>query len=397
MTTTEIATTPAEVAVREAPGSDLLIAPGQTMFSDVQVAALRQLGVEDVPEGDLRVFFHQCVRLGLDPFTRQIYLIGRDENKQDPRTKQWIKVKKYTIQTAIDGYRVVARRAAERAGVELSYEGDPMWCGPDGKWKPIWVGPNPPAAARIVVTRGGERFPGVAMYHEFVQMAGGKDNPRPNSMWSKMPAHMLMKCATAAALRSAFPHDLSGIYIDEEMPYQVIDSDGAPVQVKRRPGARLRAAVMPPAEPETVDEAPAEPAVEPPTREQFADMNRLFAALNVTDKDAKLKAAGEALGSEVTDPTTLTRAQMNAVVAHLEQQVTNAALIDPKGAQMKRMMVLLKEADIPEPQQHDFVAGLADLDSLESFKDLTVGQAHSVIAALLEITSQEDGGAVEKV
>lgn len=396
MTTTEIATTPTEVAVREAPGSDLLIAPGQTMFSPAQIASLRQIGVEDASEEDLRVFFHQCVRTGLDPFLRQIYLIGRDESKQDPRTKQWVKTKKYTIQTGVDGYRLVARRAAERAGVTLSYEA-PMWCGPDGKWKDVWVSPNPPAAARTVVLRDGERFPGVVMYAEFVQMTGPRDAQKPNAMWSRMPAAQLSKCSEVRALRMAFPHDLSGIYIDEEMPHQVIETDGEPVTVKRRPGSKLRAAVMPPAEPETVDAAPTEPAVEPPTREQFADMNRLFAALNVTDKDAKLKAAGEALGSEVTDPTTLTRAQMDAVVAHLEQQVANAALIDPKGAQMKRMMVLLKEADIPEPQQHDFVAGLADLDSLESFKDLTVGQAHSVIAALLEITSQEDGGAVEKV
>ena len=45
---------------------------------------------------DLAVFFHHCARTGLDPFARQIYLIGRGG--------------KQTIQTGVDGFRLVARR-----------------------------------------------------------------------------------------------------------------------------------------------------------------------------------------------------------------------------------------------------------------------------------------------
>jgi hypothetical protein len=33
--------------------------------------------VENAGNGDLAVFFHQAVRTGLDPFAKQIYMIGR--------------------------------------------------------------------------------------------------------------------------------------------------------------------------------------------------------------------------------------------------------------------------------------------------------------------------------
>ena len=88
--------------------SDLTITDKQDGFTDNQIAALQQMGVQDASQGDLAVFFHEVQRTGLDPFARQIYMIGR-------RTKvdgQW--VTKYTIQTGIDGFRLIARRAADR-------------------------------------------------------------------------------------------------------------------------------------------------------------------------------------------------------------------------------------------------------------------------------------------
>ncbi|MGH7291579.1 MAG: recombinase RecT, partial [Myxococcota bacterium] len=84
----------------------LVIADTQTEFSPAQVAALKQLGVDDAPRGDLDVFFHTAKRLGLDPFTRQIYLIGRKTKVGGYRGEPERWETKYTIQTSIDGYRV---------------------------------------------------------------------------------------------------------------------------------------------------------------------------------------------------------------------------------------------------------------------------------------------------
>jgi len=189
--------------------SELAIEPTQTRWSTQQVAALKQLGVDGAVEGDLSVFFHVCNRTGLDPFARQIYMIGR--NSQNPRTKQW--ETKYTIQTGIDGFRLIARRASDRARTTLGYE-DTVWCGDDGKWADVWLSPKPPRAAKLAVIRDGQRYPAVALMSEYI---GTDKQGNPTHMWQTKGALMLAKCAEALALRRAFPQDLSGLYTADEM------------------------------------------------------------------------------------------------------------------------------------------------------------------------------------
>lgn len=183
----------------KAPASDLAIADGQLFWTDKQKAALEQLGVARASNADLAVFFHTATRTGLDPFARQIYMIQR-EGRQ-------------TIQTGIDGFRLIARRAVDRTHETLGYE-DTQWCGQDGQWRDVWLDPEPPHAAAVVVLRNGNRFPAIALYTEYV--ARTKDG-KPNRTWSNMPALMLAKCAEALALRKAFPQDLSGLYTSDEM------------------------------------------------------------------------------------------------------------------------------------------------------------------------------------
>ena len=201
-----------DIARAEAPSTALAITSEQTAWTAHQLATLRHLGVENATDGDLDVFLHQVKRTGLDPFARQIYMVGRDENRQV--NGQCVKTTKYTIQTGIDGFRLIARRAADAAGDVLSYE-DTLWCGPDGRWTDVWLHQTPPAAAKVVVVRGhGQRYPAIATLAEY---AGRKRDGGLTRMWQEKSALMLAKCAEALALRKAFPQDLSGLYTSDEM------------------------------------------------------------------------------------------------------------------------------------------------------------------------------------
>ncbi|MFG3510205.1 phage recombination protein Bet [Streptomyces sp. NPDC047821] len=184
----------------------LAIRPDQTNWTPEQAAVLRQSGINDhVTAAELAGFLHLCQRTQLDPFSRQIYLIGR----WDKRAQREV----FTPQTGIDGYRVVAHRVIAASGETFGYE-DTMWCDASGRWRDAWLAQEPPAAAKVTVLRNGQRFSAVALFREYVQT--NKDG-RPIGLWGKMPAGQVAKCAEALALRKAFPHDLAGVYTAEEM------------------------------------------------------------------------------------------------------------------------------------------------------------------------------------
>jgi phage recombination protein Bet len=180
----------------------LALHEGQTYWDGRQLAALQQLGIRDVTKADLQMFLHYCQRTGLDPFSRQIYLIARN-------TKDGVR---QTIQVGIDGYRVIAQRAAKRDGVTLNY-GPTIWYDDDEGEHKVWVRPGQPAAASVTVYRAGKPFPGVARFDSFAQRNKQGDLI---GLWPTMGDHLIAKCAEAQALRKAFPHDLAGIITDEE-------------------------------------------------------------------------------------------------------------------------------------------------------------------------------------
>lgn len=200
--------------------TELSITPDQTGFNDKQIAALRSLGVEDAPMADVALLFHQSSRTGLDPFARQIYLIGRNTKVNG----SWIK--KWSIQVGIDGFRLIRDRKG-------TYQGHvEEWCGPDGSWRDVWLEKSPPAAARVSVFVKGYIHPviGIALWTEYVQTK----NDAPVALWASKPALMLAKCAEALALRKAYPQDLSGLYTVDELPEAEQDADGVHVVTTMR-------------------------------------------------------------------------------------------------------------------------------------------------------------------
>lgn len=185
---------------------ELQVKEDQSFWDEKQLAALKQLGLGDAPRGDLAIFLHQAQRTGLDPFARQIYMINRGG--------------RFTIQSSIDGLRIVAQRSNEYAG-----QVGPYWCGEDGEWVDVWLEKTPPIAAKVGVNRKGFNEPlwAVAKWDSYAQQS---------PIWKKMPDLMLAKCAEALALRKAFPNDLSGIYTDDEMSQATTTEKVKPVTVK---------------------------------------------------------------------------------------------------------------------------------------------------------------------
>ncbi len=146
---------------------------------------------------EMQMFAEVCKRTKLDPIMKQIYPVKRFSASE--------KREVMTIQTSIDGFRLIAERTGYYApGRETTF---------------AYTGENTLLSATAYVkkqTKDGtwHEVAATAYYEEYVQRS--KDG-KVTQFWSRMPHVMLSKCAESIALRKAFPAELSGIYTQEEM------------------------------------------------------------------------------------------------------------------------------------------------------------------------------------
>lgn len=178
------------------------------------------------------VFMAAARRLGLDPLARQIVPVFQGE--------------RMTVQTTIDGFRLIAERTRKYRG-----QIGPFWCGPDGEWKDVWLADGAPTAAKVGVRRSDfdEIMWGVARTKSYAK--GGN--------WVSMPDVMIAKVAESLALRKAFPAELSGAYTAEEIG--VVDADPLPTPMPAITAPSRPAPATPPtSRPATPTTTPAAPA-----------------------------------------------------------------------------------------------------------------------------------------
>jgi phage recombination protein Bet len=317
------------------PAAALAIRAGQDMWDDKQRAALAVLGIKDATNADLAVFMHVCQRTGLDPFSRQIYMINRRTKEGD----QW--VTKQTIQVGIDGFRVIRDRVAARLGVSVEYE-DTIWYDADGSEHKVWLWDRAPAACNVTVVKDGKRFPGVVRTASYAATNKQGDMI---AQWKNQPDHMIEKCAEAFALRRAFPHDLGGVQLDDEMP----PPEHAPAQNGRVTAAEITSrrdqrpknaspAGEPPSPPaDPAGEAQHEPDARPPAKAstgQVGIIQKLWRDLGYDDADPAEREE---------------RLVFTAQLAGLDELATTSDLTQEQAAQVREALKPCKtRADVVE-------------------------------------------------
>src|SRR5680860_144426 len=156
-------------------------------YTTEEIEILKTHLAKGATDTELAYFLTVCKQTNLDPFSKQIYFVKRGGEM--------------TIQTGIDGYRAIAEQTGALAGIE-----DAIYDTEEAK--------NPNKASVTVKRRVGNDIIGFTASARWSEYFPGE---KMGFMWKKMPFLMLGKVAESLALRKAFPTNLSGLRVSEEM------------------------------------------------------------------------------------------------------------------------------------------------------------------------------------
>ena len=173
-------------------------------FSDNQKLLIKNVICKGSTDDELEIFIMTCNRSGLDPFAKQIYSILRGNIR--------------TIQTSVDGFRLIADRTGRYApGRESTFEMDKNG--------------NLLSATAYIKKQTMD-----GTWHEVGASAYFIEYNANSPIWRKMPKLMLQKCSECLALRRAFPAQMSGMYGKEEMDqadYEITTPENEKITVQQ--------------------------------------------------------------------------------------------------------------------------------------------------------------------
>lgn len=176
------------------------IAANTQHFDQKQIDILKNSICRGVSNDEFEIFLMACRKTQLDPFMKQIYAVKRPAKKPDGTWGETM-----TIQTGIDGYRLIAERTGRYVpGPEPTYAYD-------GEGRVL------SATAYIKKQTSDGTWHTVSETAYMEEYCQRKKDGGLMGLWANMPRTMLSKCAEAKVLRKAFPAEMSGVYTKEEM------------------------------------------------------------------------------------------------------------------------------------------------------------------------------------
>lgn len=165
-------------------------------FSEEEIKILKSLLCPSITDAELSLFGKVCAQTGLNPFLKQIHAVKRKNTQKDGTVTEIM-----TIQTAADGYRLIADRSGRYCpGREPTFTYDK-----EG---------NLFSATSYIKKQTKD-----GTWHE-VSATAVLSEYRPtykNQFWDNKPHLMLAKCAEVAVIKKSFPNETSAIHSDEEM------------------------------------------------------------------------------------------------------------------------------------------------------------------------------------
>lgn len=164
-----------------------VLEPREVVITMEQTDLIKHTICQGATDAEMQLFFFDCQRRGVHPLDKLIHFTKRSN--------------KYTPVTSIDLFRQRAQASGVFAG-----EDEPVYTYlPSGALDTCLY-----AVYRLV---HGQRYKwtATARWDEYYP------GDQLGFMWKKMKHVMLAKCAEALALRKAFPAELQGLYVKEEM------------------------------------------------------------------------------------------------------------------------------------------------------------------------------------
>jgi len=320
-------------------------------YTPEQLAAIRKEYAVGATDEQFTIFITECQQRNLIP-GRHVYFQLRRAKERDPETGAEFWSKRITMLTSIDAFRLMAQRTGEYRGQEAT-----VWIYLDKATGLPSVRstvplpneknePRTPWAAETSVLRKGFDKPivAVARFDAYAVTYKKGNDELLTQQWVKRSPEQIAKCSEALGLRKAFPEELGGLYVVEElanseenreapMPAQAVESRAAtvPGAVNHQPGAEGASRV-------------ATPEPEPP----FAPTPGSPQAATQPAPEAVANAAVDAdrAGAPITAPTPAegipTKAEVGAYVdrvRHYTREVLPAAGMKTGAAEKAKQFV----------------------------------------------------------